>query len=211
MLPVMKRQLWVLTMVLLAACESGEVRDTLGLDREAPDEFKVVSRPPLSVPPEFDLRPPEPGAPPRASASSEKQAKKLILQDSDLSAGSSFGSSYDLDGYTPESETAVDPVVSGDLASSAESTFMSNLGVEKADPEIRTKLYREEKAKPTPKQEEDISPLEKWLGAEPGDPVVDAKAEAKRIRKNKDEGKPVTEGEVKTLDKKKGSVLDRLF
>ncbi|KJS38300.1 MAG: hypothetical protein VR70_10355, partial [Rhodospirillaceae bacterium BRH_c57] len=47
----------------LSGCGGG-VKETLGLNRQAPDEFQVVSRPPLAIPPEFKLRPPEPGAPP---------------------------------------------------------------------------------------------------------------------------------------------------
>lgn len=186
----------------LAACESGDVRDTLGLDRAAPDEFKVVSRPPLSVPPEFDLRPPEPGAPPRAAPSTEKSAKSLVLQDGSMTT-------TDLDSYQPASETAVDPVVEGSLSSSAESVFLGRAGVDKADPEIRSKLHKDRKADPVVK--EDVSPLEELMGVDPGDPVVDAKAETKRIKKNKKEGKPVTAGKVKTVDPHKGSVLDKIF
>ena len=46
----------------LAACDSA--RETLGLNKRAPDEFAVVPRAPLVLPPNYDLRPPEPGAPP---------------------------------------------------------------------------------------------------------------------------------------------------
>ncbi len=47
----------------LSACGGGSVGDALGLGRRAPDEFQVVQRAPLTVPPNFALRPPEPGAP----------------------------------------------------------------------------------------------------------------------------------------------------
>jgi hypothetical protein len=48
---------------LLAACGPGRVQETfgLGVDR-APDEFQVVRRAPLVVPPDYRLRPPEPGS-----------------------------------------------------------------------------------------------------------------------------------------------------
>lgn len=45
----------LLAVLLLAAC--GLTRDDLGVDKTAPDEMLVVSRAPLSVPPEFGLRP----------------------------------------------------------------------------------------------------------------------------------------------------------
>ena len=45
----------------LGGC-SGTVQDTLGLGKRQPDEFQVVRRAPLILPPDFNLRPPEPGA-----------------------------------------------------------------------------------------------------------------------------------------------------
>ena len=44
----------------LSAC-GGDVKETLGMRREAPDEFAVERRPKLDVPPEFKLRPPVDG------------------------------------------------------------------------------------------------------------------------------------------------------
>lgn len=45
-----------------SACTSG-VRQALGAERSAPDEFRVVTIAPLVVPPEYNLRPPQPGQP----------------------------------------------------------------------------------------------------------------------------------------------------
>ena len=44
----------------LTACEG--VKKQFGLTKQSPDEFRVVARAPLSLPPDFTLRPPEPGA-----------------------------------------------------------------------------------------------------------------------------------------------------
>jgi hypothetical protein len=49
--------------LLLGGCAQGTVQDALGMGKRAPDEFAVVKRAPLIVPPEYDLRPPDPGAP----------------------------------------------------------------------------------------------------------------------------------------------------
>jgi hypothetical protein len=46
---------------LLVGCNN--FKQVVGLEATAPDEFAVESRAPLTVPPEFDLRPPAPGAP----------------------------------------------------------------------------------------------------------------------------------------------------
>ncbi len=41
-------------------CTAG-MRKALGVEKVAPDEFKVVTQAPLVIPPDFNLRPPEPG------------------------------------------------------------------------------------------------------------------------------------------------------
>ena len=66
-----------LMLLSLAAC--GGVADTLGLGRNPPDEFAVVDRPPLSLPPDFELRPPRPGAPrPQEIATSRRASETLF-------------------------------------------------------------------------------------------------------------------------------------
>lgn len=44
-------------LIAISSCSSGLKRD-LGLIREVPDEFRVISQPDLSIPPNFDLVPP---------------------------------------------------------------------------------------------------------------------------------------------------------
>ncbi|WP_376087212.1 DUF3035 domain-containing protein [Roseomonas sp. CCTCC AB2023176] len=52
----------LLLLPLLAAC-GGDTSRFLGLTRDAPDEFQVVTRAPLSLPPSLgNLPPPRPGA-----------------------------------------------------------------------------------------------------------------------------------------------------
>ncbi|MGB0920811.1 MAG: DUF3035 domain-containing protein [Alphaproteobacteria bacterium] len=45
----------------LSAC--GGVSETFGFARNSPDEFNVITKAPLVVPPDLTLRPPTPGAP----------------------------------------------------------------------------------------------------------------------------------------------------
>ncbi|GIR54161.1 MAG: hypothetical protein CM15mP62_16320 [Rhodospirillaceae bacterium] len=49
-----------LLLAFLTGC--GEVRSMLGQNKQSPDEFAVLSQAPLSIPPNFTLRAPEPGA-----------------------------------------------------------------------------------------------------------------------------------------------------
>ena len=46
--------------VSAGGCTNG-MRKALGVEKVAPDEFKVVTQAPLVIPPDFNLRPPEPG------------------------------------------------------------------------------------------------------------------------------------------------------
>lgn len=188
--------------VALTGCASGEVQETLGLGRKAPDEFRVVSRPPLSVPPEFYLRPPEPGAPDLGAPESEELGREAVLGAAPVGSGADRL-------VSPEVETAVQPVVSTSLASTSEVEFLSRAGVKDADPAIRDHLFKEQMIDDAPGK--DASPLERWLGIGPGSSVVDAPAEAERLRANKEAGRPVNEGEVPTRDDNKKSVLEKIW
>jgi Protein of unknown function (DUF3035) len=52
-----------LTIMAAALPACSQVQQSLGLGKNPPDEFKIVSRAPLTIPPEFDLPPPQPGKP----------------------------------------------------------------------------------------------------------------------------------------------------
>jgi hypothetical protein len=196
-----KRYLFLLPL-LLTACETGGVRETLGLTRDAPDEFTVVSRPPLSLPPEFNLRPPRPGEAPRGIAADE-QARGLLT-----------GTKPKLndDAATleaPTVETAVLPVVRSDAVSGGAASLLKRAGADKADEDIRSKLSVDAV---TPVDTSNAATLmDSIVGAEKNEPVVDAKKEAERIRANKDEKKPITEGEVPEEKSKARSLIDRIF
>lgn len=202
---LMKNYLLILSVFALTAC-GGDVKETLGLYKEAPDEFNVVSRPPLSVPPEFYLTTPTPGAPPRFDASQADKARELFLKD-----GASTVSADEALTPLPEDapDTAVMPLTLSDgLPSTQEASLLSKLGVSGRDPEIRTQLFQESLA-PAPVKEE-ATMIESWLGLDKEESLVDPAAEAERIRAAKDAGKSL-EGEVKTRDNTKKSVLDQLF
>jgi len=63
---------------LTAGCT--DFKKTIGLEPTLPDEFAVESRAPLTIPPDFDLRPPTPGAPRPQEQASNQQAKQVIEQ-----------------------------------------------------------------------------------------------------------------------------------
>lgn len=65
------------TAVALAACSSAQ--QTFGLGKRSPDEFAVVRRAPLVIPPDSTLRPPQPGAPPTAEVAPAVAARDALL------------------------------------------------------------------------------------------------------------------------------------
>ena len=54
---------------LISGCS--DLKKAIGLERSTPDEFAVESRAPLTMPPDFNLRPPQPGAERREHQSAE--------------------------------------------------------------------------------------------------------------------------------------------
>ena len=112
-----KNNLFLLpALALLCACEAGEVQQTLGINKKAPDEFRVISRPPLSLPPDFNLRPPMSADEYRATQAASKKARKAVV-----------GESFQLDG----------------ARSAGESNFLGKIGAAQADPEIKSVIKSE--------------------------------------------------------------------
>ncbi|HTZ35867.1 MAG TPA: DUF3035 domain-containing protein [Stellaceae bacterium] len=60
----------------LAACTN--FKQVIGIEPTPPDEFAVESRAPLTIPPEFDLRPPQPGAPRPQEANIASKAQGVV-------------------------------------------------------------------------------------------------------------------------------------
>lgn len=69
--------------LVMSGC--GVTKDDIGLGREAPDEFAVVTRAPLSVPPDYHLRPPSPGAQRPMEISTRDTARQTVFGVDDVS------------------------------------------------------------------------------------------------------------------------------
>ena len=63
--------------VALAGC--GHTAKTLGMTKGGPDEFRVVAKAPLVVPPDFSLRPPAPGEPRPQELQPESAAREALM------------------------------------------------------------------------------------------------------------------------------------
>ena len=63
----------------LAVSACGSLKQGIGLTKVVPDEFVTVSTAPLSVPPEYGLRPPAPGQPRPQELAPESAARQILL------------------------------------------------------------------------------------------------------------------------------------
>lgn len=61
----------------LAGCQSA--KKALGMSKVTPDEFRVVTKAPLVVPPDYALRPPAPGEPRPQELQPESAARNALL------------------------------------------------------------------------------------------------------------------------------------
>ena len=193
----------------LAACGGSDVKETLGIGPKAPDEFRVVARPPLSVPPEFDLRPPSDGEEMLSGTPASDKAKTLVI-------GPDGSTTVTLpvagDPVMGSADTAIAPVTASAPASNADEQFLQNVGSKAANPSIRETLHQDNQVV-VKKQEENESGWFSsiWSPPKPKEPIVDAKGESDRIKENKAEGKAVTEGDTPVKKGKDRGILDSLF
>jgi hypothetical protein len=72
------KRLLAVTFCLASLSGCTNWKQSLGIEPTAPDEFAVESRAPLTIPPDFNLRPPAPGAPRPQEVSSATRAQGVI-------------------------------------------------------------------------------------------------------------------------------------
>lgn len=168
-----------LAALLLAGC--GDLREDLGLGRNAPDEYAVVDQPPLSMPPDFDLRPPQPGAPRPQSVDMKQRASDVLFA-----------------GASPSAGTAATPTETSD----SEKALLEKTGADKANPDIRQVVDREASQKVVSSPHL-VDQLLWWKKEPPPGTTVDAAAEATRIKEAKDKGEPLNQGATPVIEREK--------
>ncbi len=174
---------------VMSGCESA--KQAIGLGKHPPDEFQVVSHPPLSLPPDYNLPPPQPGAPRPQEGTTTAQAENAIL------ANSAAGGA----GAQP----AVDQ-------SSGEQALLQSAGATGTaiDPNIRATVDQEASAE-TAASKSLIDRLVFWREPEPSGTVVDPTLEQQRIQQNAALGQPITTGATPTIKRRKKALLEGIF
>jgi len=175
----------------LSAC--GDVKQQLGFNRESPDEFTVLSRAPLSIPPDFALRPPQPGAARPQEGSDKERAREALL-----------------------GRSAANPrVYARELAanttlSSGEKTVLMKAGANEAAPDIRDTVDRESSAL-AKEMTSFTDHLVFWEDRSYKGTAVDPAKESQRIRENMALGRALSEGEPPKIERKSKAILEGIF
>lgn len=187
---------WPVAIVALALALGGcqSVRDLAGQGKRPPDEFTVYSRSPLSVPPDFALRPPGSGttAPSSAAAASAKQAL--------LGSGAT----------PPGGSVSTDTAALAAASSPGIAELLTKTGATSAEPDIRGIVNRET----TILADADYNFTDRllfWKTPTEYGAVVDPVQEAKRIQDNQALGKPIVTGATPTIERKRRAILEGIF
>lgn len=177
----------------LAGCT--DVKEVLGYTKQSPDEFQVYARAPLSLPPDYALRPPAPGSPRPQEGTARDQAASAVFGDY------TFGTSV-----APEL-ISDDPLTA---ATAGESALLQSAGATGIDPGIRQTINQET----TALEEQNstfVDTLIFWQKPTDTSTIIDPQAEQQRIEENQALGRPVTEGETPTIERKKRGLLEGMF
>lgn len=172
---------------LLAACGADASR-TFGFTRDPPDEFMVTTRAPLSLPPEFALRPPRPGTPRPQEPTSREAAATLLA-----------------------ARTVTQPMLldAPPGASPGEAALLAAAG-----PPTPADLRRQIDQDSALLAERDgrfVDRLMFWRTPEPPGVAVDARGEAARLREAAALGREPTAGQTPIIQRRQRGLLEGLF
>lgn len=180
---MMKMLTLILPVLLLAGC--GDTARTFGLTRDAPDEFQVTTRAPLSMPPSLgSLPPPRPGAARPQEMSAREQAESTLVPGS-VSAGQRAGQS------------------------SGERALLSSTGTNVPDG-IRDRVDEESmRLERVDRSVVDRALFWRPAPAQPGVPV-DAARESQRLRENAALGRDLNDGQTPIIQPQRRTWMDSI-
>lgn len=186
----------VILAVGLGGC--GQLRDALGQTKDPPDEFQVVARAPLALPPNYDLRPPRPGAPRPQERSTTDAAAERILGRAARGTTSTSGAP----GAVPAAPVIVNSI--------GEARFRKQLGLDQAEPGIR-ETVDVETADYVYETQYPIDRLLFWKDDPAPGVLLDATKEQQRLQENAALGRKPNEGELPTITRRREGLLQRIF
>jgi hypothetical protein len=169
----------------LSACAGGGLARNFGFVRDAPDEYTVTTQAPLSMPPDYSLRPPRPGAPRPQDRSERLQAEEALAP-----------------------QVALSDVQPNAAVSPGQQALLAEVGPP-APAGIRNEVDQQA-AEDKPSQGF-IDRLMFWRAPpEPGT-VVDPQKEAERLRRDAALGESPTVGDISIIKNKPKGILEGIF
>lgn len=170
--------------LVLSGCGSDDVSRTFGLTRDAPDEFQVTTRAPLSMPPDYTLRPPRAGAARPQEMTQRQSAEAALIPQAAISnaaqGGPTAGQQALLESAGPSAPADIRRKIDSDSAMEATDTGFAD-----------TLMF--------------------WRTPEDKSVVVDPQRESQRLRGNAALGNPPTAGDTAIIQRPKQTLLDKIF
>ena len=171
------------SLLLLAGCDTDKLSRTFGLTRDSPDEYTVTTRAPLSMPPDYNLRPPQPGASRPQEQTERQQAEEALAPQLTLGAQTPGSVSQGQAALTQQAGAAapsdIRRRVDQDAQSDNDSGFIDKL------------LY--------------------WRKPDPEGAQVDAQKESQRLKQNAALGESPSVGETPIIQPRKKGWFSGLF
>ena len=181
----------LVSVAVLSGCE--EAKRAFGQTKEAPDEFVVYRRAPLSLPPKFKLRPPTPGAKRPQVVNPRNRARRAL-------------------GIPIEKSYSATPVEARKVAkhSKGERALLNLTGANRADPMIR-QMVEKKSMEIFEENKEFADQMIFWRNKEKFGITVDPNKEQRRIKEAQALGKPLNTMDVPVISRKEKAIFEGIF
>ena len=187
------------TLALLVMGLSGcsDTRKALGIDKAPPDEFSVVSGSPLTMPPDFNLRPPRSPSDKPPSETAAQAGRQTVFRATDAK--------------TPAAVASAKVGTNGVPLSAGEQALIAKAGAGGADPSIRQQVDKDTAQLNADNTGGFVDSLLFWREPPPPGEAVDASREAQRLRENSALGKPASVGDTPQIQRTQRAWLEGIF
>ena len=175
--------------LMLGGCSAFE--NIGGGKKVSPDEFKIVSHSPLTMPPNAELRPPRPGEPRPQETSPADQAKEAL---SPAMAGR---------------VQAQAKAPSGAPGDASEQSLIAKASTGGVDPNIRSQVNTDTRVL-ADKDNGFMDSLIFWQDKPPPGVIIDPEKEQQRLRESQASGQP-SSAPTPTIERRKRGLLEGIF
>ena len=176
--------------MMLGGCSAFE--NIGGGKKVSPDEFKIVSHSPLTMPPNAELRPPRPGEPRPQETTPSDQAKEAL---SPAMAG------------RVQAQAKAPPA--GAPGDASEQSLVAKASAGGVDPNIRSQVNTDTRVLAA-KDNGFIDSLIFWQDKPPPGVILDPEKEQQRLRESQASGQPST-APTPTIERRKRGLLEGIF